>query len=230
MQTTYKKQSVNDEHGAMLPNILLIMLLIVIIALIYVISGDRNVRSGRTIGTTSPEYMEPAATPGQAATKNNTDADTNEDADTAEFDDGLKNPESVTKYPLNDIGEGLASVETFRIDINNDGLTDKITRSRQENGTSHFSYQYKIEINTGDGFVDITPDDFYTIEGAECSLQKIRFAFSPAFRAIKISRPWEDSWPTPTPAVRDTYSLIHDQIHHIETQDLPVVCDVSELF
>ena len=118
----------------------------------------------------------------------------------------------------------------FRRDINNDGRPDRITRRRVENGTAHFTYEYTIELNIDDEFVDITPDGFNTVEGAQCALGKLRFVFTPAFQVIKISRPWNETWTTPTPAKKDTFSIIQNQIHHIDSAAMPTVCDVAELF
>lgn len=223
---TYQKHHIatNNERGALTANILLVLLLVVIGVLIYLVSLNRAPNAGRTIGTSSPEYV--SAPRRTAPAGEQITADDNE----AEFDDGLAQPESVTEYPLNDVGEGIASIEVFRHDINNDGRMDKITRTRTETGTSHFSYQYKVELNTENGFVDITPDGFDTIEGAECSLQKIRFSFTPAFQAVKISRPWNESWATPTDATRDTYSIIRGRLYQIDTRPMGTVCDVAQLF
>lgn len=147
-----------------------------------------------------------------------------------DFDDGLRNADSVTRYTLDDFGAGVASREVFNIDINNDNRKDRITRTRVENGTDHFSIQYTIELNTVNGFTDITPDNFKTIEGAECSLQKFRFVFRPEFSITKISRTWSESWDTPTRAVRNVYTLAGGELRTSAPQQLKTVCNVSDLF
>ncbi|HNY25683.1 MAG TPA: hypothetical protein PKJ33_04055 [Alphaproteobacteria bacterium] len=146
------------------------------------------------------------------------------------FDDGLGTPDSSTKYELNDFGEGIASSEVFNMDINKDYKKDKITRSRYENGTDHFYYSYKIELNTGNGFSDITPSNFKTTEGAECSLKKFRFVFKPEFQVIEISRNWEQSWVNPTPATRKIYKLAKNELVQSSLTKLQTVCNVSDLF
>ncbi|MDR0741675.1 MAG: hypothetical protein LBF28_02785 [Rickettsiales bacterium] len=147
-----------------------------------------------------------------------------------EFDDGLRNPSSATKYQWDEVGAGLAGIEIFNIDINNGGGRDRITRSKYENGTSHFYYEYKIELNANGKLTDITPNDFRTIEGAECSLQKLRFVFSPVFQIIKISRDWEESWATPTAARRTIYTLSENELKPAHAMRLGKICNVSDLF
>lgn len=210
----------DNQRGSIAVNIILILLLAVIAVLIYLMAGNDGTRHGRTIGTQTPMHEIPRraniSAPGTSAN--------------GSFDDGLGRATTSTEYPLDDFGAGLARVDVFRHDINNDGLADRITRSRHENGTDHFTYEYKIELNTGNGYKDITPEGFTTVEGAQCALQKLRFVFTPGFGVIKISRPWQDTWITPTIATRDTFSIIKDNIHKIESQTLTSVCDVAELF
>ncbi|MDE5615896.1 MAG: hypothetical protein K2I81_03640 [Alphaproteobacteria bacterium] len=209
----------SNQRGSIAINIILVLLLAVIAVLIFLLMSDGMPRYGRTIGTEAPVHdsQRPKQIP-KAPQKSLT------------FDDGLGRATSSTEYPLDDFGAGLARVDVFRHDINNDGRPDRITRSRVENGTDHFTYEYKIELNTDNGYMDITPDDFKTVEGAQCALQKIRFVFTPSFGVIKISRPWQDTWITPTVATRDTFSIIKDTIYHIDSQTLKSVCDVAELF
>ncbi len=146
------------------------------------------------------------------------------------FTDGLKNPEYIREMPLDQEGVGISEIAVFNIDINKDGLLDKISRARFENGTAHFYYEYKIELNMGVEFKDISLPNFRTIEGADCALQKIKFTLSPGFSVVKIARPWEDSWENPTLAVRTTYVFRGDQMIKTQSTNLEKICDVSELF
>lgn len=148
----------------------------------------------------------------------------------SKFDDGLHGSSATTKHKLDEFGVGLASTEVFNIDINGDSRKDRITKSKHENGTDHFWYEYKIELNTKNGFIDITPDDFRTIEGADCSLQKIRFVFAQTLQVIKISRPWSETWVTPTVATQTTYTLSGGVLRVTDTRKLRNICNVSELF
>lgn len=206
------------QFGGITVNVLLIIMLVVIGVLIYTLAGGPMPKFGQTHGVVSPS------------------ANDNEIAPTfvpspGEFSDGLINPDFSQSYQLDEFGSGLAQRDIFDIDINEDGIRDRITRNRNENGTAHFYDEYKIELNIDGEFVDITPDGFRTTEGAECALTKIKFIFQPDFRVIKISRPWQDSWETPTMATRTTYAFNENNIlAPVSSQQLKTVCDVSDLF
>lgn len=148
------------------------------------------------------------------------------------FDDGLRHADTTRRFQLDEMGEGLLSSEVFNVDINADGRPDKITRNRYENGTDHFYYDYTIELNTPNGYQNITPDQFRTIEGSECALRKIQFIFTPEFHIKVISRPWEESWVTPTMATITAYGFTNDgsQLNVLTQRDMQRICDVSELF
>lgn len=212
----------NNERGGATVNILLAIMLIVIGVLIYILASGTPGRLGRSIGTDSPRMTPPA---GQTPPSPNPGVRTN-----GEFSDGLGRPESSVQYQLDEFGAGVARRDVFRRDINGDGALDRITRVRVENGTPHFYDEYKIELNQSGKFIDITPDDWRTIEGADCALQKLQFKFSPTFQVVKIGRPWQESWETPTRAVKTTYSLATDKIEVIKTETLKTICDVSALF
>ncbi len=146
------------------------------------------------------------------------------------FNDGLGETKDKIGYKPDETGTGVTRIETFSFDINSDGQDDKITRIRHENGTAHFWDEYTIEINENNRFRTITTDDFRTINGAECALQKLKFIFKPKFQVIKISRPWIESWLTPSMATQTTYELINNKMVMVESKKLSSVCDVTELF
>jgi len=137
------------------------------------------------------------------------------------FDDGLTNAVEKVEGDLDDLGRGIASTEVFRYAGN-----IKITRTRFETGTAHGYYEYKVELNGA----DITPKDFSTEEGADCVLQRLKFYSVPQFHVVKISRPWKDTWITPTMATKTIYRLSGDGLKAGEPENLEVVCDVSDLF
>ena len=203
----------NQQSGNILFNILLIIMFAIIAVLIYILAGGPVPKIIRSGGVQSPNIQMPINT-------NNT----------GEFSDGLINPDSAEKYQLDEYGAGISERDIFNRDINGDGRMDRITRTRNENGTSHFYYQYKIELNENGKFVDITPDGFRTTEGAECALQKLLFIFNPDFQVIKISRNWDTSWDTPTMATRTMYTFNNGKIISHTPQQMKIVCDVSDLF
>ena len=148
----------------------------------------------------------------------------------ANFTDGLENPVSVRNFAPDEFGAGVVEVATFSYDIDGDGRPDKISRARRETGTAHFQYIYKVELNNGEKLINITPKDFFTVEGAECAHQKIQFSFKPDFSITKISRPMGEDWNTPTQSTKTVYTLWNNNLHIAETSEYKTVCDVAELF
>lgn len=211
---------IKQQSGNVLLNILLIIMFIIIAVLIYILAGGKMPKFQRSAGVQSPNM--------ELADKQNSVQQMIKNP--AEFSDGLTNPDFSQQYQLDEFGAGVAERDIFDIDINNDGRRDRITRTRNENGTSHFFYQYKIELNQNGQFVDITPDGFRTTEGAECALQKLQFVFQPEFKVIKISRDWDTSWDTPTMAYRTVYTINNNELSAHEKTKLKTVCDVTDLF
>ena len=206
-------KNTNYEKGSAILTILLIIMVVVIGFLIYLLAGGSIPKATKTVGVESPT-MEIST----SKTENE------------QFSDGLTNLVSSKKFNLNEFGEGIAEQNIYEYDINNDGKKDRITRTKNENGTPHFYYGYKIELNKNGSFVDITPEGFRTTEGAECALQKLQFVFKPDFKVIKISRDWEDSWDTPSLAIQTTYNFSDGKIISTSEKELQTICDVSELF
>ncbi len=195
--------------------ILMATMLVIIVILIYFLAGGRTPRIGTARSVTSPNLT----------STEQVEIDENDDA----FSDGLGRPDAVSHNAADEFGAGVVSVETFNRDINDDGRPDRITRTRIENGTAHFHYEYKIEINGRDGFRDITPAGFRTTEGEPCALQKLRFSFRPDFHVTKVSRKWADSWDTSTPAEKTVYSIRDGNLEITETSQMKSICNVAEL-
>lgn len=206
-------KNTNYEKGSAILTILLIIMVVVIGFLIYLLAGGSIPKATKTVGVESPTM--------EISTKK---------TENEQFSDGLTNLVSSKKFNLNEFGEGIAEQNIYEYDINNDGKKDRITRTKNENGTPHFYYEYKIELNKNGSFVDITPEGFRTTEGAECALQKLQFVFKPDFKVIKISRDWKDSWDTPSLAIQTTYNFSDGKIISISEKELQTICDVSELF
>lgn len=206
-------KNTNYEKGSAILTILLIIMVVVIGFLIYLLAGGSIPKATKTVGVESPTM--------EISTKK---------TENEQFSDGLTNLVSSKKFNLNEFGEGIAEQNIYEYDINNDGKKDRITRTKNENGTPHFYYEYKIELNKNGSFVDITPEGFRTTEGAECALQKLQFVFKPDFKVIKISRDWKDSWDTPSLAIQTTYNFSDGKIISTSEKELQTICDVSELF
>ena len=146
------------------------------------------------------------------------------------FSDGLKTTHQTSYGTLDETGFGVSEQSVFYVDINQDNITDKIIRTHHETGTGHAWDEYNIQIVQNGQYIDITPNDFRTVVGADCALHKIQFVFQPTFHIVKISRPWIDSWITPSMATRTIYKLTDNVLIPTETKDLRVICDVEELF
>ena len=124
-------------------------------------------------------------------------------------------------------GEG----SIYYVDINKDGTKDKITKTFIETGNAHAYYEYKIELKSGDKYVDITPQNFRTTNGASCDLQQIKFSFKPKFKVTIISRGMGDLWNTPTMAYKQTFTLSSDnKMRASQKTQMRSICDVKELF
>ena len=204
-----------SERGSVAINVLVILLVLVAGILGYLMLQNHGEPLGRTIGVASPGYD---AAPDAY------------DYASDGFWDGLPRvADDRSDFELDEFGAGTSRIEVFMRDLDGDGVADRITRTRIENGTDHFSDVYKIELARGAGWVDITPPEFYTVEGAECALQKIRFVFRPEFQVIKVSRPWEESWVTPTMAEKTMYAISGGAMRVIQQVPLKNVCDVADL-
>lgn len=155
---------------------------------------------------------------------------TEDDFEEHEFDDGLGVDESYQEFELDETGAGIASTEEFDDDINGDGVADYIKKTLIETGNAHSRYEYQVKINTNGKMIDVTPENLFTIEGADCALQKIQFNFEPKFQIIKVSRPMGETMLDPTNATRTVYEFKNNKLVPVLTQKLGQVCDVAELF
>ena len=146
------------------------------------------------------------------------------------FSDGLTNPDSVTKYQLDEFDVGVSEKNIYYADINHDNKPDRITRTFTETGNAHSYYEYKIELNQDGKYIDITPENFRTVSGADCDLQLIQFVFRPQFRIILISRDMGETWIDAPAANKQVFQMSENELQQTETKTLRKVCDVKELF
>ncbi len=146
------------------------------------------------------------------------------------FSDGLNNPDSITTYHLDEYDTGIAEKAVYYIDINHDKTPDRITRTFFENGNAHSFYEYKIELNINNRYVDITPQNFRTTNGDTCDLQQIQFIFKPVFQIVLIYRELGDTWVQPTVAKKQVFKISNNELKSADTKTLRAVCDVKELF
>ncbi len=146
------------------------------------------------------------------------------------FSDGLRDPDSVTTYPLDKYGMGVSEKSIFYVDINRDKVKDRITKIFVETGNAHSYYQYKIELNIDGKFVDITPSNFRTTNGDVCDLQQIQFIFKPSFKVILIYRELAETWDSPSVARKQIFKISGNKFVSDSPKSLRSVCDIKELF
>lgn len=155
----------------------------------------------------------------------------NEHTKPSGFSDGLPKPDTVINYTLDDFDTGPSKKYVYYIDIDKNGTLDKITKTFIETGNAHSYYEYTIEIKKDNDYINITPDNFNTINGAECDLQQIQFTFVPQFMVKLIHRELgEESWNQPTTAKQKTFILNDTNWKTYAETELRPVCDVKELF
>ena len=150
--------------------------------------------------------------------------------DESGFSDGLIKPASTINYELGEDEIGITEKSIYMVDINNDNNLDRITKTFFDNGNAHSYYEYKIELNKNGKYIDITPDNFRTVNGADCDLQQIKFVFKPKFKVIMIYREMGDTWVEPTLAKSKTFVINDDDMVASKEKNLRTVCDVKELF
>jgi len=147
------------------------------------------------------------------------------------FSDGLTNPDSITTYDLDEFDTGISEKSIYYTDINDDGTKDRITKTFFETGNAHAYYEYKIELKINDKYVNITPKNLRTTNGATCDLQQIRFLFKPKFQIIVISRDLGELWNSPTMAYKQIFTISqNNKIQTSSKTQMRPVCDVKELF
>lgn len=121
---------------------------------------------------------------------------------------------------------GVSNIDTFYIDINDDGIKDKIMRGYFATMTAHGYSFYKMELSNGK---ELDLSDFRTVEGADCFLQVYKFQFNP-FVLTKVSRPLgEESWVQPTKAKIEKYKIVNDKLEKVSEKSVGKICDVREL-
>lgn len=147
------------------------------------------------------------------------------------FSDGLYNPDTVTNYDIDDFDIGVSQRDVYYIDINNDNIPDRITKTFFDTADAHSYYEYKIELNNGKKYVNITPKNFRTVNGATCDFKQIQFIFKPEFKIKVISREMGDTWDTPTVAYEQDFILSSkNKIIASKKIKRQPICDVKKLF
>ncbi len=203
------------QGGGLLKSLVVIFMVVVISALVMMLVHGDFQRPGVTVAINSPEITKSTEQKNVPGT---------------DFDDGLGTPDKLIYGTLDEFGQGIESIAEFYRDINNDKIPDKITRTHIATGNDHDYQEYKIEIDVNGVMVNVPPHGFRTTHGSECALRLIRFDFKPEMKITIISRPFQDTWDTPSQATQSTYTFNKAKIISSATKKMGVVCDVATLF
>ena len=141
---------------------------------------------------------------------------------TADFSDGLQKPDKTEVFDLPD-NYGTKQIDTFFIDINNDGQKDIIKRGRFVTGTAHSYTFYDIYLGSDELLAHLT-----TVEGAECVLRAYKFQMQP-FAIISASRPMGQDYAEPTKAKIETFEIKNNKIEAVSDKEYRPICDVRYL-
>lgn len=142
---------------------------------------------------------------------------------TGVFSDGLPPPHKTKTFDLSDNQYGIAQIDTFFIDINNNGKPDTIIRERFVTGTAHAYTTYKITLDNG-----IQLANLKTHEGADCVLTAYKFYFNP-FTVLKAYRTVKNDYVEPTKAKLEKLKIINDKLEKTSEKNRSPICDVRYL-
>ncbi len=141
---------------------------------------------------------------------------------TADFSDGLPVPDKTEEFDLPD-NYGIKRMDTFFIDINNDGKKDTIKRGRFVTGTAHAYTFYDIYLNNGTKLTRLT-----TQEGADCVLRAYKFQMQPFAITSAYRKPGKD-YMKPTKANVEVSEIKNNKIESISNKKYRKICDVRYL-
>ena len=124
-----------------------------------------------------------------------------------DFSDGLPAPEKTENFNLSD-EYGTKQIDTFYIDVNNDGVKDTIKRGRFVTGTAHSYTFYDIYLDNGEKLARLT-----TQESADCILRAYKFQMQP-FVITSASRNVGADYiePTKTKIEKFIYNTLEDKL------------------
>lgn len=141
---------------------------------------------------------------------------------TGDFSDGLPAPEKTENFNLSD-EYGTKQIDTFYIDVNNNGIKDTIKRGRFVTGTAHSYTYYDIYLDNGEKLARLT-----THEGADCVLRAYKFQTQP-FLITSAARNVGADYTEPTKAKIETFEIKNDKIESVSSKEYSPICDVRYL-
>lgn len=138
------------------------------------------------------------------------------------FSDGLPTPDKTETFILPD-EYGTKQIDTFYIDINNNGIKDTIKRGRFVTGTAHSYTFYDIYLDNGKKLERLT-----TLEGADCVLRAYKFQIKP-FLITSASRNVGADYVEPTKAKIENFKIKDNKMESVSSKEHRPICDVRYL-
>lgn len=138
------------------------------------------------------------------------------------FSDGLPEPDKTETFDLPD-EYGTKQIDTFYVDVNNNGKKDVIKRGKFVTGTAHSYTFYDIYLDNGNLLTHLT-----TQEGADCVLRAYKFQMQP-FVITSASRPLGQDYVEPTKAKIEIFEIKNDKIESVSDKEYGPICDVRYL-
>ncbi len=141
---------------------------------------------------------------------------------TGVFSDGLPEPDKTETFDLSD-EYGTKQIDTFYIDVNNNGIKDTIKRGRFVTGTAHSYTFYDIYLDNGKKLARLT-----TLEGADCILRAYKFQIQP-FLITSASRDIGEDYAEPTKAKIEKLEIRDNKMESVSSKEYKPICDVRYL-
>ena len=141
---------------------------------------------------------------------------------TADFSDGLPKPDKTEVFDLPE-DYGTKQIDTFYIDVNNDGVKDTIKRGRFVTGTAHSYTFYDIYLDNGEKLARLT-----TQESADCILRAYKFQTQP-FLITSAARNVGADYTEPTKAKIEKFEIKKNKIESVSSKEHSPICDVRYL-
>ena len=138
------------------------------------------------------------------------------------FSDGLPTPDKTEYFDLSD-EYGIKQIDTFYIDVNNNGIKDTIKRGRFVTGTAHSYTFYDIYLDNGKKLERLT-----TLEGADCVLRAYKFQMQP-FLITSASRNVGADYAEPTKAKIEKFKIKDNKMESVSSSEHRHICDVRYL-
>ena len=141
---------------------------------------------------------------------------------TGVFSDGLPTPDKTETFDLSD-EYGTKQIDTFYVDVNNNGTKDTIKRGRFVTGTAHSYTFYDIYLDNGKKLERLT-----TLEGADCVLHAYKFQMQP-FLITSASRNVGADYAEPTKAKIEKFEIKDNKMESVSSKEYRPICDVRYL-